>query len=84
MEPHLITLTCKMGSVAMAAVALVTVVRVTFAMATIVLETIIFIIFLTASLPCYCVHHRREFLHKVRERESEGRRSSLSLGLFVV
>ena len=42
MEPHLITLTCKTGSVAVAAVALVMVVRVTIAMAMGVLEMINF------------------------------------------
>ena len=42
MEPHLITLTCKTGSVVVAAVALVMVVRVTIAMAMVVLEMINF------------------------------------------
>ena len=86
-EPHLITTTCKTGSVAVAAVALVTVARVTVTTAMVVLETIIFCNFFNSIHTSLLYPSlKRVLAQSKREREGgrEGRHSSLSLGLFVV
>ena len=88
-EPHLIALTCKTGSIAMAAVALVTVARVTVATVIVVLEKIIFFcnFFNSTHTLLLCPSLKRVLVQSKREREREGVRgghSSLSLGLFVV
>ena len=76
MEPHLIALTCKTGSVAVAVVALVAVARVTVTMATVVWETIIFCNFFNSiHTLLLCPSLKRVFAQSKREREggSEGR-----------
>ena len=71
-EPHLITLTCKTGSVAVAVVALVTVVRVTVTTAVVVLEMIIFCNFLNSILTLLlCPSLKRVLVQSKRERGRE-------------
>ena len=72
MEPHLIALTCKTGSVAMAAVALVTVARVTVTTVMVVLEMIIFCNFFNSILTLLlCPSLKRVLVQSKRERGRE-------------